>query len=777
MSKASSFAQGFASTFVPAYTARVAAEQKKETDKIKMGAQLFLSEYEDYKAQEAASKSAYAKANSLFETEQGIKKEYIPTIAKMFEQGRTVDSILKDLRTKGSKWELEGTPEVETSAMESPAVAAPDSVGTSEIETSTLPPPASVEAQTDSILGESTDAMLDQAFEGGEEASKPVDTRQELFVENTKETPTVENTKQTPKKDNLFNKYRTEISEMVGQDVDFYDKVLAGYKAPETEGPKYRFVPGVTKVSVNSLDDAYAASVQNSQEYIDAVNTGNVPLQQEILVAAMQDKTNGSKNQFGTGSTAVVMGVWAETPDGKAALASGDPMAIAKQINIFESIISPDKTNKKAFDLDNLDASFLAIWENSPEGIKAIADGDTNAINLAIAASAEQGNIARNSINAGYGFKPEDVTELKQVPGLLEKYKNYPVVMDQIVSIRDSLRAQETESQTAVPKRVYGVGPDGETMFVGMGNYKGGRLYMPDPENPEKEVAVPIATAAQYQLTDTDQPIDVLKWNINEITKKKNTLTGTVDFASDALTYISGLQNNPLARTRVARLTSGASELLDELQAIKEISSIVNPDGSGEMLIDQDRMLREIQNNVSLNKFSSGVRSVIAQETSLIFSVARAEGNSGQALSNKDYDNYFKSIFNSNDPRVIEQNILRKVGSSYNSALVGAKSVGSMQGMEFVTEGNGGRWWSNPEEFAVDGRANPVKNFLNQAVKTVSDIQESSTYKTTAKQLLDIYQSGGSITVTEELANTYPSLRGKAGQTIQKTPKGANNGE
>ena len=777
MSKASSFAQGFASTFVPAYTARVAAEQKKETDKIKMGAQLFLSEYEDYKAQEAASKSAYAKANSLFETEQGIKKEYIPTIAKMFEQGRTVDSILKDLRTKGSKWELEGTPEVETSAMESPAVAAPDSVGTSEIETSTLPPPASVEAQTDSILGESTDAMLDQAFEGGEEASKPVDTRQELFVENTKETPTVENTKQTPKKDNLFNKYRTEISEMVGQDVDFYDKVLAGYKAPETEGPKYRFVPGVTKVSVNSLDDAYAASVQNSQEYIDAVNTGNVPLQQEILVAAMQDKTNGSKNQFGTGSTAVVMGVWAETPDGKAALASGDPMAIAKQINIFESIISPDKTNKKAFDLDNLDASFLAIWENSPEGIKAIADGDTNAINLAIAASAEQGNIARNSINAGYGFKPEDVTELKQVPGLLEKYKNYPVVMDQIVSIRDSLRAQETESQTAVPKRVYGVGPDGETMFVGTGNYKGGRLYMPDPENPEKEVAVPIATAAQYQLTDTDQPIDVLKWNINEITKKKNTLTGTVDFASDALTYISGLQNNPLARTRVARLTSGASELLDELQAIKEISSIVNPDGSGEMLIDQDRMLREIQNNVSLNKFSSGVRSVIAQETSLIFSVARAEGNSGQALSNKDYDNYFKSIFNSNDPRVIEQNILRKVGSSYNSALVGAKSVGSMQGMEFVTEGNGGRWWSNPEEFAVDGRANPVKNFLNQAVKTVSDIQESSTYKTTAKQLLDIYQSGGSITVTEELANTYPSLRGKAGQTIQKTPKGANNGE
>lgn len=777
MSKASSFAQGFASTFVPAYTARVAAEQKKETDKIKMGAQLFLSEYEDYKAQEAASKSAYAKANSLFETEQGIKKEYIPTIAKMFEQGRTVDSILKDLRTKGSKWELEGTPEVETSAMESPAVAAPDSVGTSEIETSTLPPPASVEAQTDSILGESTDAMLDQAFEGGEEASKPVDTRQELFVENTKETPTVENTKQTPKKDNLFNKYRTEISEMVGQDVDFYDKVLAGYKAPETEGPKYRFVPGVTKVSVNSLDDAYAASVQNSQEYIDAVNTGNVPLQQEILVAAMQDKTNGSKNQFGTGSTAVVMGVWAETPDGKAALESGDPMAIAKQINIFESIINPDKTNKKAFDLDNLDASFLAIWENSPEGIKAIADGDTNAINLAIAASAEQGNIARNSINAGYGFKPEDVTELKQVPGLLEKYKNYPVVMDQIVSIRDSLRAQETESQTAVPKRVYGVGPDGETMFVGTGNYKGGRLYMPDPENPEKEVAVPIATAAQYQLTDTDQPIDVLKWNINEITKKKNTLTGTVDFASDALTYISGLQNNPLARTRVARLTSGASELLDELQAIKEISSIVNPDGSGEMLIDQDRMLREIQNNVSLNKFSSGVRSVIAQETSLIFSVARAEGNSGQALSNKDYDNYFKSIFNSNDPRVIEQNILRKVGSSYNSALVGAKSVGSMQGMEFVTEGNGGRWWSNPEEFAVDGRANPVKNFLNQAVKTVSDIQESSTYKTTAKQLLDIYQSGGSITVTEELANTYPSLRGKAGQTIQKTPKGANNGE
>jgi len=743
MSKGASFAQGFADAFVPIYTAGMQAKQKAEQDKIRIGAQTWLDQKSTYDSAKQKDEALWSQAESLVASETNVPEDATTTVFNMLKGGRSVDAIIKDVRAVGAKFEA----------------IAPPVMG----EDPVLP---TVEDQSNDLF---------EVPEIGAEATTPED-KPNLFEKIGDRVGNVFGKDKKPESDNPFDQYKTEIQEYVGEDTEYFDQVISGYQAPERKS-NYTFVPGVTKVSVTSLDDAYVASIQNSQEYTDAVKAGDVALQQKILLTAMQDKTNGSKNQFGTGTTAVVMGVWAETPEGKAALESGDPMAIAKQINIFESVINPDKTDKKAFDLDNLDASFFAIWENSPEGMQAIADSDTNAINLAIAASAEQGNTARNAINAGYGFKPEDVTELKQVPGLLEQYKNYPVVVDQIVGIRDSLRAQETESQTAVPKRVYGVGPDGETVFVGTGNYKGGRLYMPDPQNPEKEVAVPIATAAQYQLTDTDQPIDILKWNINEINKKKNTLTGTVDFASDALNYISGLQNNPLSRTRVARLTSGASELLDELKAIKEISSIVNPDGSGEMLIDQDRMLREIQNNVSLNKFSSGVRSVIAQETSLIFSIARAEGNSGTALSNKDYDNYFKSIFNSNDPKVIEQNILRKVGQSYNSALAGAKSVGSMQGMEFVTEGNGGRWWANAEEFAVDGRSNPVRNFLNQAVKTVSDIQESSTYKTTAKQLLDIYQSGGSITVTEELANTYPSLRGKAGQTIQKTPKGANNGE
>ena len=103
-SKASGFAQGFASTFVPIYTARVEAEQKKELDTIKIGAQAWLDQEQEYKTAKQKEEELWSKAEAIVSTESAIPKNATATIFNMLKAGRTTDSIIKDVRTKGSKF-------------------------------------------------------------------------------------------------------------------------------------------------------------------------------------------------------------------------------------------------------------------------------------------------------------------------------------------------------------------------------------------------------------------------------------------------------------------------------------------------------------------------------------------------------------------------------------------------------------------------------------------------------------------------------------------------
>ena len=733
------FATGFAQGFSQTFTARMQAEAAEKRDKIRFGAQAWLQKENQYQAAKKADEAIMQQAEALVSSESLIPQDAVVDVYNMLKSGRTPKMIIDDVRTSGAKFELLPTP-TEGSELVTPEV----------------------EEQTDDMLS-------------GEDTSlSPAGENTGVIVPNADEQPKPD-TSTAPKDDpdNPFTQYNTDIREAVNQtDGDYFDQVLAGY-SPEVKPGKYKFTPGVTKTDVPSLEQMLARSVYNSPEFEQAVADGDVAKQQELILQGIQSKKGDAGGlPFGTGGVAASMNVWALTEEGKTALANKDSMAIAKQWAKLDSVINPSAEStsgspKKDFDLEDLEGSFMNIWERSEAGQKAIEAGDTDAIAEAVAASHEQANNVRTSINIGYGFDPTAVKSLDQLPGLREKYKNEPTILNQLTKIEEGLLSAKREETLAGDKgkdyTVYSI-VNGQLSSIGTGTRRGGKLYM----NGE---VVPAEDASQFYLASTDQPLDAVKISASDWVKKQNRLYGSVDFANTALVYLAELEQNPLARTYVARFASGVGEVLNELDALKNLATIVNE--KGEEVISRENLINEINTNPAFDKFSAGVRSIIAQETALIFDVARAEGNSGHALSNKDYDNYFKSIFNSNDPSVIKANIERKVGLSFKAAVNGAKSIAQNPGMQYAISGNGVQWWENPKETVLEGRDAPIRNFIDDSLDRVERTVESSSYGTTPEQKFNAYINGEEITVDERLVEAYPSLAPLLGKKIKK-PSGDN---
>jgi len=738
------FATGFADGFSRTYTARMQNEAETKRDKIRLGAQSWLKQEERYNSAKNRDEAFMSQAKALTESETLIPNDATNDVFNMLKSGRTVSMIIADVRKAGSAFNAIPPP--------------PESIGEVGIQTDAMLETPSLEADVGADASVSPSAAATMTVPD----STPVD---DTSTASKEEDP-----------NNPFNQYKAEIQDSVGQTEGggYFDQVVSGYQ-PNAKANKYNFVPGVSKTDVKSIDEALAENLYGSADFLAADNVGQQKMMLELVWNKKGDGTSASTSIFGTGSVGAAMTVWSLSPEGKAAIASNDGTQIAKQIKVFTDIISPTAASesgkpKKDFDVADLEGSFMNIWENSEAGIAAEAAGDNNAYAEAVAAASEQAEVVRNSLNIGYGFDPSTITELKQLPGARVTYKDYPVVLQQLSVIEEGLEGVQADSisanSTSKLMSVYAQ-VDGKLAFVGTGTFKGGKLYMPNPASEEGElVEVPPSDAARMVMSSSDNPIDAEKWAANDTMQKRDTLFGTVDFASSALTYLSSLEENPQARTWVARTASGVREFLTELDTIKSLSTIVNPDG--EEVIDRDRFLDQLKTNDQFSKYSAGVRAVMAQEASLIFDVARAEGNSGTALSNKDYDNYFKSIFSSNEPAVIKANLERKVGQSMKAAIAGAQSIANSPGMQYAMSGTGGTWWSTPKETVLKNRTQPEINFVEASLASVNAVQEASSYGSTPEQKLAAYMRGEEIEVDQAMVDAYGVLEGDLGQKIHR---------
>jgi len=727
------FATGFAQGFTTTYGARMQAEAAEKRDKIRFGAQAWMEQEKRYNSAKAADQAFMDQAEALVSSESLIPQDAVVDVFNMLKSGRSEANIRNDVRTAGAKFELLPKP---TDGSE---LVVPEN------------------DQTEDMLGGEDTSLSTSAMNTGDKVVNP----NEVASTDTSSAPK----KEDP--NNPFTQYNTDIREAVGQEKGgYFDQVIAGYYSP-TRTNKYKFTPGVTKTDIPSLESLLSQSVYNSTEFKEALATNDTDKQQELIIAGIQAKKGDTTTSvFGTGEVASIMNIWALTDAGRNAVDNGDVNAIAKEWARLDSQINPESAStsgeaKKDFDLADLENSFLNVWERSDDGKKAMDAGDVGAITEATVAAHEQAQKVRTSLNKGYGFDPSKVTQLSDIPGLREQFAKYPVVLQQLNNIEEGLlsakRAETDAGDKGKDHTVYGI-VDGKLSAIGTGTRRGGKLFMNGEE-------VPAEDASKFYLSSVDNPIDAEKISASDWVKKKDKLYGSVDFANTALVYLAELEQNPLARTYVARFASGVGEVLNELQALKDISTIVNE--NGEELIDKELLIQQIENNPAFDKFSAGVRSIIAQETALIFDVARAEGNSGHALSNKDYDNYFKSIFNSNDPKVIQANIERKLGLSFKAAVAGAKSIGKNPGMKYAISGTGIQWWQTPKETVLQGRDAPVRNLIDASLDRINKTVEGSSYGTTPEQKRDAYIAGEEILVDQAFVDANPGFKGFLGQRIQ----------
>jgi hypothetical protein len=271
---------------------------------------------------------------------------------------------------------------------------------------------------------------------------------------------------------------------------------------------------------------------------------------------------------------------------------------------------------------------------------------------------------------------------------------------------------------------------------------------------------------------------DVPSMNTKESLQIRSTLTGVGDLLDTSTTYLGYFETNEYARTRVGKGAKAVDSLLQEFKALKDIAKIVDPDGGSEKKISKELMLNGINENVRLGNYSDTVAAVLAQEVRLTFAIAKSQGNSGQALSNKDYDNYYASIFNSNKLEVVRANIEQLVAESYSSAVRKAEAFGEAPGMKYVTAATGKAWWKNPNDLVL-AQANPaVSQMLQSSLDRVEKIQMNSSYGKKAieseeqpkilsvSDKIKMYKNGEDIFVDEEFVKENPLFKSFLGTTI-----------
>ncbi|MDC3221873.1 hypothetical protein OAT86_01275 [Planktomarina sp.] len=336
-------------------------------------------------------------------------------------------------------------------------------------------------------------------------------------------------------------------------------------------------------------------------------------------------------------------------------------------------------------------------------------------------------------LNDSVGFVPEEVTALNMLPGLRQKYKDNGDVLEQLNLIEQGLtdgiiasteaKAQgnaNVDTNTPKPVVVYSAGENGISL-LGNGERRPDGLYI----NGEK---VDAADEANLFTAPPDAPIKAERVAASDWIKKKNALTESANFAESALTYMAYYEQVPDARTLIARTYAVGDTVRVEMNAlidrVKFQTDRVDENGDPIFDIDRQSLISNINNS---DKFAPGVKQILAQEAALIFTLARSQGNSGTALSNKDYDNYFKQIFNSNDMDVIRDNLERVVYQQLNNNAASARTIGDNPGAAYMMN-QGQRWWDDPMAFAMKGRSVEVQNFVNSAFAKVKGIQQGSTY-------------------------------------------------
>lgn len=781
---AGGFMSGFGPAFASTFKQGIQAGQERFNDRVKTQLAVALEKKSEYEKAKQQDTKLIEQAKLIAGSVPNAPDEAWKVAYQQLKMDRKPEKILEELR-KGTFNKVE-------------APEKPEGVAVPETET------ASENLQS---------TGMENQMQGAFDSAAPTPTATTTERPKAEEAPVKDETPKTERttissaladfrksgEERREKKATGEVLTRLGMSEDEYSSMLAGYNSDvDTTMTEFTFTPASVTDSPDTIDKQIFANVKKSPEYLSAMEAGDFDKANEILrnakkgvdapntidqqiyqnviqtpeykaaveagdYKAANDMLRNAKDtgeedsgiSFGNSAVGGLMEVWATTSEGKAALSSGNTQLIAETMASFTSKIDSAKdggsSDAPELDMDKPEEYFYTLWSRTEEGKDALEMNDTFLIQQALLDSAQQAATFRQATNQSFGFDPKEVTNLNQIPGLRQQYSANPTILGQIEEIETALKKQAEDAKTKSPPklyRLYGTDNEGFLQFLGNGEYRADGIYIAN-ERVEPSVA------SKLLMADLDSPIANERIAAADWIKKKSSLIGSMDFADASLTYIANLERVPNGRTWVAQVASGITGLDREIQAAIEASSFVNSDG--EQMVDANALNNYVITNEAFKEYSAEVRQLMAQELSLPFMLAKAQGNTGTAMSNQDYNNNLKSLFNSKDPEVVKNNILRVVYGQVNSNVEAARGVGKNPGMRYVVDSNEQQWWNDPLAYALQNRTEAVGNFVQAAYDLVRGQQEASSFGSGNQQEEEQDQGATSV---DDLRNRLNALTG-----------------
>lgn len=130
--------------------------------------------------------------------------------------------------------------------------------------------------------------------------------------------------------------------------------------------------------------------------------------------------------------------------------------------------------------------------------------------------------------------------------------------------------------------------------------------------------------------------------------------------------FVKKLEDNPEALTRIAATAANLESLGREGAAlVSAVSDAFGDDKDRD--IDRDMVLRNLSGMLSAGKITEDVKALAARKVALVFAYGKAHGTQGNGMSNKDYDNFMRSLFPSNDASTVIDHLKATIRDNYEA--------------------------------------------------------------------------------------------------------------
>lgn len=728
---AGGFMSGFGPAFGKSFTSQIEAGQKRYNDAVKTKMAFALDQKTAFDKAKAADAAMVKQAESLAAQVPGAPDEAYKVAYSQLKAGRDEEKILEEMR-KGS-WTAVQTPE------KGPELDAPSA----ETTTESLQKGA-VEAQMDQAMGEPVEqpkAAQTDSESVTEVATAPKEEKG-MFDKLTEGLSDFQEAGRQRRADRVQGK----VLDDLGMSQDEYSAMISGYTSDVDTGMKgFQFTPDLSEDADKLPTTPKGVSTYlftQSDEYKTMLKKGD----REGINKRLMEIEEAYDGKEGS-AAAPYYGIKLS-----GGLTEAKVDALEANIRVGLESGNPDLVQKAT----EYQTNVLPVWRSLTDDNGTDSGGITEKDILKMNAIQLQGTIVALEAK-------ESLSESEQ--GLLSTAKT--ALTGQKGAALEEQNLGETEVERV---RV----PDGNGGWTTTPALKqrtpNGIEYLPVGANASVEGAMPITKDEENALNDVQQFQNTfIKAYKDRSVRLEDTLQ-TVYSVEEALRSPEGA----LYTTSIGGINTMGSRILNEMRAAGQIVKSV--DENGRTIEDRILSFDEAAQAADYNSFAdmeeaANVRGDVQAKIMLLgFRAGAIEGQSGAAMSNKDFER-FMSLFKSatRDPIAMANKLHEYFGKEVTQLenMRRAYSIDpSITGFErkygytpYTSE-------LPPLDQVSSPQARELIDYFRSAPPKVEEAPQEGGSDPQAS--IDAYMSGQPITWTAELAERFPKKDFQIGQTIRK---------